>query len=719
MIESFFSPSSVAVIGASRDPHKLGHGVVRNLLKYNFKGEIYPVHHTASEILGLRCYSSVAELPDEVDLAVIVVPARSVPDVVEQCGQVSIKQVIIVSGGFGETGEEGGRLEEKVMEIAGRYGIRMIGPNCIGTIDTHTPVNTTFVVGMPEQGEIGFISQSGAMVAAVIDWALGAGVGFSRLVSLGNQIDVTETEMVELIGGDRETKVVTAYIEGISDGRAFMETASAITKEKPFVVIKAGQSSKGAEAVSSHTGALSGSKEAYSAAFRKCGIQEARSTEEMFDFARALAWQPLPKGRRIAVLTNAGGPAILAVDAMEKAGLELADLSENTRSFLKARLPKAASINNPVDVLAGSGPATYTLALEALLSDDQVDAVLVIQAPQDWFLPESLAEVVGETAGLHKKPVIASIMGKASVDEALTILHKRRVPNVSFPERSAAVFLAMAERREWLEMQQARAEELQKAEKMTKVDGFRQDGVKGSAAAIMGALEVDEAAAEKSVKNKDWIGLAESWGIPVARQKLAETQKEAVDAADELGWPVALKLFSRKQTHKTDVGGVRLDLADEGELENAWEEIHQAAEKHGVDLEGMTVQKMIPEGEEVIIGVRRDPQFGSVVVFGSGGTEVELYRDARTAIAPLCRMEAEQLIDETIAGRKLQGWRGKAPSDREAVVEMLMRMGRLAEAHPEIVDLEINPLIVMEEGKGAVAVDLRGSVADREISVID
>src|SRR6056297_4173544 len=450
MIESFFTPKKVAVIGASRDPHKLGYGVIRNLLKYKFKGEIFPVNKNASEIQDIPCYSSIEELPDGVDLAVVVLPASVVPKIIEQCGSKGIKNAIVVSGGFSETGKEGKEREEKLMQAAEKHGIRIIGPNCIGTIDTHTPVNTTFVVGMPEQGGIGFISQSGAMVAAVIDWARGAGVGFSRIVSLGNQIDVTETEMIDLIGNDRQTEVITAYAEGVSDGTEFLNISREIARKKPFVVLKGGQSEKGAEAVSSHTGALSGSKEAYSAAFRKSGVLEAKTMEEMFDWARALAWQPLPKGNRVAVLTNAGGPAILAVDALEKQGLQIASLSEDTRSFLKKRLPKAASINNPVDVLAGSGPGTYTLALEALLSDDNVDSVVVIQAPQDWFLPVSLAEVVGEVAWSHDKTVITSIMGKASVGDALKILQKRRIPNVAFPERSSSVLSAMIERRKWL-----------------------------------------------------------------------------------------------------------------------------------------------------------------------------------------------------------------------------------------------------------------------------
>lgn len=685
MSETFFSPNAVAVVGASRDPHKLGYGVIRNLIKYKYRGHIYPVNRSANEILGLKCYASIEDLPAGVDLAVIVIPAGIVPDVLRQCGEKSIKNAIVVSGGFSETGEEGAKLEKELVQAAQDNDIRIIGPNCIGTIDTHTPVNTTFVVGMPEQGEIGFISQSGAMVAAVIDWARGAGVGFSRIVSLGNQADVTETEMMHVVGSDSQTKVITAYAEGISDGKEFLKKAEELSLKKPFVILKGGRSEKGAVAVSSHTGALAGSEEAYSAAFRKAGVLEAQTMEEMFDWARALAWQPLPEGNRVAVLTNAGGPAILAVDAIEDAGLEIAPLTDETRAYLKSRLPKAASANNPVDVLAGSGPATYTLALEALLSDETVDAVLVIQAPQDWFLPESLAEVVGEIAGLHQKPVIASIMGKASVDEALNILHKRRVPNVSFPERAASIFKAMKQRKEWLEMVSFRDKHFN---------------------------EVEKKDAKKWVQNKQWTQLLKEYGIKFPEQTIAESMSEAIDTSEKIGFPVVMKLISKKHSHKSDIGGVKLGIRNKSDVKKAWNEIVSSAKQHKVEIEGVLIQKMVEGGQEVIIGIKRDIQFGPMIMFGTGGTDVELYKDTATAIAPLCEIEAQNLIINTIAGRKLKGWRNLAEADMNAVKQILISISYLAAYHPEIEELEINPLTVLENGEGAYALDVRGSLIE-------
>ncbi len=683
MLDSFFTPKNIAVVGASRDPHKLGYGVLRNLIKYKFKGDIYPVNKHASEIAGLSCYPSVLDLPHSVDLAVIVVPSEYVVSVLEDCGKKDIHHAIIVSGGFSETGEEGSRLEKELLRVAEKYDIRLIGPNCIGTIDTHAPLNSTFVVGMPEQGDIGFISQSGAMVAAVIDWATGAGVGFSRIVSLGNQIDVTETEMIELIGNDRETNVVTAYAEGISDGKQFLNLASGLSRKKPFVVLKGGRSEKGARAVTSHTGALAGSEVAYSAAFRKTGALEAKTMEEMFDWARALAWQPLPKGNRVAVLTNAGGPAILAVDAIEKAGLELSPLTNETRSYLKSRLPKAASFENPVDVLAGSGPAIYTLALEALLTDETVDAVVVIQAPQDWFIPASLAEVVAETAGLHQKPVIASIMGKASVDDALTILHKRRIPNVAFPERAASILKAMADRRDWLEM----------------ID--RQKPYKP---------HVPKSRAEELVKDQKWVDLLAEYDIPSPESKTAFTEKDAVTASSQISYPVVMKLQSETVTHKTDIDGIRTSLKSEEDVRNAWNEISESASRHNVEMDGVLIQKMLEKGHEVIVGIKRDDQFGPMILFGTGGTDVELYKDTASAIAPLCKLEAQNLIESTIAGKKLKGWRNLPAADVDSLIQALISMSYLAVHHPEISELEINPLYVLESG--VYAVDVRGSLTE-------
>lgn len=683
MTDPFFSPKGVAIIGASHDPHKLGYGALRNLIRYRYRGGIYPVNKRSYEILEKTCYPSVSDVPDPVDLAIIIVPAPAVAETLRECGERGIQHVVIVTGGFSETGPEGKIMEEELLAIAKEYGIRIVGPNCIGTIETHTPVNTTFVVGMPEPGEIGFISHSGAMVAAIIDWASGSGIGFSRIVSLGNQIDVNETEMMRTIALDPNTKVITGYIEGVANGQRFLKEARKTALEKPFLMLKGGKGESGAKAVASHTGALAGSKEAFQTAFRHSGIQESETIEEMFEWARAMAWQPLPKGDRVAVLTNAGGPAILAVDALEKQGLKIASLSVETKAFLSKRLPEAASVNNPVDVLAGSGPATYTLALEALLSDDNVDAVVVIQAPQDWFLPVSLAEVVGEVAGSHHKTVITSIMGKASVEEALKILQKRKIPNVAFPERSASVLAAMINRRKWLEEAKDDSPE---------------------------RIKADQNKAGEAVHDANWAELLKVYGIPFPDQREAASKVEAIEIFKSMSGPVAMKLLSDDISHKSDIGGVILNVKTAEEAGEAWERIKKAAQSSNGKLKGVLIQEMISEAPEVITGFVRDPQFGPMVLFGSGGTDVELYKDVDMAIAPLTKVQAHKLMRRTKVYQKLQGWRNFKKSDIEAVAQVLVALGQIASDHPQIGELEINPLVVLPEGKGTKAVDVRGSL---------
>ncbi len=689
MLEPFFSPDRIAIIGASTDPNKMGSNVIRNIIGFGFKGDIYPVNRHALEIEGLRCFPSVKEIPGKADLAIIIIPAPGVAGVLRECGEVGIRHVIIQSGGFSETGPEGAEREKELQEMAREYRIRVLGPNCIGVIDTHTPLNTTFVLGTPQKGDIGFVSQSGAVVVSVMDWAQSKGIGFSRIATMGNQMDVSAMETIHAVAGNPNSRVITTYIEGIADGRKFLQVARDIALKKPFLALKGGQSEKGADAVSSHTGALSGSMEAWEAAFRKSGVLQVNNMQEMFDQARALAWQPLPAGRRVAILTNAGGFGILAVDALQKYGLEMAPLTDKTRSWLRERIPSAGSVNNPVDIVAGTGPATYALALDALLADETVDAVIVIQAPQDWFRQSSVAEVIGEGATLYRKPVITCLMGKTDAEETLALLHKRRIPNVAFPERAASILAVMDKRRQWL-------------------DAMKQSGELAAELAAEPASEVPADAA-RLIKKKDWEALAAAYGVPLPPQKTADTEEKAVRAAGKIGYPVALKLVSAKFTHKSDVGGIRLDLHSDDDVRRAWHEISAAADKAGADMQGVLVQKMLKGGQEVIIGIKQDAQFGGLVVFGTGGTEVELYKDVCTAIAPLDPVEAARLIDGTVAGRKLQGWRNMPPRDRKAVTDILIRMSQIAANHPEIDEMEMNPLYVLEDGNGAFALDIRGS----------
>jgi acetyltransferase len=687
MLEPFFNPRGVAIIGASSKPKKLGHGIVRNLIRHHYRGAIYPVNPTADEILGLPCYPSVKDVPDPVDLAVIVVPARAVASTLEACGQRGIGHAIIISGGFGETGEVGRALESKLRQVGSHYNMRLIGPNCTGAIDTHTPVNSTFVVGMPQAGDIAFVSQSGAMCAVVIDWAQGAGIGFSRIISLGNQVDVNESEMLVTLTKDPQTKVITAYIEGVTDGRLFMEKAWAASRCKPVILLKGGRGEGGTRAVASHTGALAGSVEAYDAAFSQCGVLRAETTEELFDWAQALAWQPLPVGDRVAVLTNAGGPGIMAVNTLEAAGLKLAHLTEDTQAVLRERLPPAGSAANPVDILAGSGPDLYALALKALLSDPEVDAVLVVQAPQDWFSPADLAQVLVEIAADHEKPVLASLMGWDAAREAQEILHGGKVPNYPFPERAASALAAMAARREWLQIPVETPEPL---------------------------AGIDRQAAQEALERGDFAGALAAYGLTLPPTVAAGTPDLAIQAAGEIGYPVALKLDSPDLTHKSDIGGVILNLDDDDSVAEAFEEIFSRARaaRPEASVKGVIVQKMVSGGLELIAGTRSDPQFGALILAGSGGVEVELERDVAIAIAPLSDGQAQRLLDATNAGTRLGGWRGLPPFDRPAAVEAIRRLAQLAVDFPQIAELEINPLCVLPAGQGAYAIDIRWSVDD-------
>lgn len=681
IFEAFFRPQGVAIVGASRDPFKLGYGVVRNLVNHHYDGAIYPINPRADEILGLKCYNDVTEVPDPVDLAVLVVPAPAVEEELMRCIERGIKHVTVVSGGFREVGPEGVVREERLKQICAQYDIALLGPNCIGTIDTHTPFNSTFVAGHPRPGDIGFISQSGAVAAAVIDWARGSGVGFSRMVSLGNQSGVTDVDMLNTLANDHNTRVITTYIEGVSDGQAFLHSASRISRQRPIIALKVGRSSAGAKAVASHTGALAGTEAAYNAAFRRAGVLRASRLEEMLDWALAIAWQPLPRGNRVGVLTNAGGAGVIAVDALEAAGMQLAPLTGTTKEYLAQRLPPMASIENPIDVLAGSGPASYALCLDGLLSDETVDAVVVITAPQDWFAPVSLAEVIGEVSSSplgRKKPVLAVIMGLASTSDATQVLHRRRVPNFAFPERIGSTLAAMWQRKQWL------------------------DSIPDTAEITLMPAPDDLKLSSNWLPQEDIDALLDAYQIPAPPDAIVVTPDEAVQAADLLGYPVVLKLLASDVTHKTDVGGIRLNLVDGDAVDQAAEELLNAP----IDGEKrLLVQKMIVGGVEAIVGMVRDPQFGPLMMVGMGGTQVELIKDTAFELAPLTKKLADDMIDRTTLSLLLKGYRGRPPGDRTALVTIIERLSHIAVNHPEIAEIEINPVIVRDDG--AYAVDMR------------
>lgn len=698
MLEAFIAPKSVAVIGASRDPAKLGYGVLSNIIKSGFKGKIYPINPNAAEILGLKCYPSILSVPDEVDLAVIVIPAPLVLQAAEDCGKKGVKGLIVISAGFKEVGKEGFEREKALVEIAKRYGLRILGPNVLGLIDTVIPLNASFAASMALPGSIAFMSQSGALCTSVLDMSIAEGIGFSRFVSLGNKADLNEVDFLELWEEDPNTRVIAVYLEGVVNGPRFLETAQRVTRSKPIIAIKAGTTGAGAKAVSSHTGTLAGSEKAYEAAFKQSGIIRARSVQDLFDLAVGFARQPLLEKNSIAIITNAGGPGIMAVDACERAGLSIATLSPETMASLKERLPPAASVLNPVDVLGDALADRYAVALEVVLKDPNVGGVLVILSPQVMTQVEETARAVGEIASRYSKPVLASFMGRATIEKGVRILREYNIPNYEVPERAVAVFKAMWEYKEWIEKPTPEIPTFE----------FNVEVIRKTIAQAWkeGRLFLGDAEAR---------AIMEACGIKGPRTALARTPEEAVAIAEEIGYPVVMKIASPDIIHKTDIGGVKLNIQSPSEVRDTFDLLVYRATRYMPDatIWGCQVQQMVRGGKEVIVGMSRDPQFGPLVMFGLGGIYVEVLKDVSFRVAPISREEAEEMINEVKSIQLLKGVRGEPPRDIKAVVDVILRVAKLVVDFPEIVEMDINPLMVLEEGKGAMAVDMRITLSPR------
>ena len=704
-LDPFFNPASIVIVGATQNPTKLGYGLARNLVQSAYTGAVYFVNPKGGNLLGQPIYRQIADLPEPIDLAVLLIPAPFVPQALTECGQQGIRAAIIASGGFREVGGEGAALEAESLRIAREYGIRLIGPNCIGILDTHVPLDTTFLPPPgPPPGDVAFISHSGAICAAVIDWARGQGFGLSRLVSLGNQVDVQETELLAPVAADPYTNVITLYLEGISNGRSFVREASQVTREKPIIALKVGRFESGQKAVASHTGALAGKESAYNAAFRRAGVIRANTSEELFDWARALAWCPPPKGRRVVVLTNAGGPGVTAADAVESEGLQLAQLQPDTIDSLREALPPFASIHNPVDMLASASPQQYAACLRIVLADPGVDSVMIIAPPPPMYSTGSIAKAIIPIIYTTDKPVIVALMGERMIQEAVEHFRAARVPEYRFPERAAAALAVLARRAEYL----VSAHE----EPVTMAD-VNPEKVKAILAAHAGrALESEEYFLPQEALKQ----ILTAYGIPVPPVELARAADEAVACARSMGYPVALKVASPDITHKSDVGGVLLNLKNAATVAQGFEQMlaHVRQAFPDADIQGAHVQPMILEGQEVIVGVVQDPQFGPVVMFGSGGIEVEGLKDVEFALAPMTQGEAARMLQLTWAGHKLNGYRHIAAADKTAVLDILIRLGQLAADFPQLAEIEINPVRVLPVGQGAFAIDVRARVNFRQ-----
>ncbi|MCL2337875.1 MAG: acetate--CoA ligase family protein [Firmicutes bacterium] len=693
-------PGSVAVVGASAVEGKIGNTILKNIISSGFTGVIYPINPKEKTVMGKTAYSSVSEIGEPVDVAVVAVPAARVPDVAEDCGKAGVKNLVVISAGFKETGPDGWELEKRLLGSCRRYGMRMLGPNVVGLIDTHTPINASFAVTFPQQGEIAFFSQSGAMLVAILDWSAGAGLGFSRVVSLGNKADLSEVDFIEGAAADPNTKVILCYIEDIVDGRRFLELVTKAARKKPIIIFKSGISQAGAQAASSHTGALAGNDLAYEVAFNQCGVIRARSMTQLFDLAVAFAKAPAPKGDRVAIVTNSGGPGIIATDNVENLGLQMARFTKETIADLRANLPAEAGLYNPVDVLGDAKSDRYKLALQKVLADPNVDSAVVLLCPTGVTEPLATAEAI---LTVHKsfpeKPLFAAYMGGESVAEGADMLARGGVPCYTFPEPAIESIKGLVRYNKVLSAPADKDSAALKDIDRNGVKAIFYDVIRDQRLVLLGG----EAAA-----------VAKCYGIPAAPIIMAASPREAVAAAEQVGYPVVMKVASPKIMHKTDVGGVKVGLKNAAEVSEAFDEIMDNVHSYMPQavVYGVEVQKMMPKGDELIVGMTRDVQFGPLIAFGLGGIYVNLLKDVKFRLARgLSSREIELMLRETKAYTLLRGYRGEKPRDIKALVDVIKRVAALVTDFPEISELDINPVFAYEDGMGLAALDIKITIS--------
>ncbi len=691
MLDFLFRPKAVAVVGASREPGKVGHTVLENLLSAGFRGAIYPVNPKAQEILGLKAYPSVSAIPGEVELAVIAIRAPLVPQVIEECGKKGVRAAVILSAGFRETGREGAQLEREVLTKAQKFGLRIVGPNCLGVLDTYARLNVTFAAVKPLRGAVGFFSQSGALCLHLLEWSRAEKVGLSRFVSLGNKCDVSEVECLRALGEDPHTRVILGYLEGIDDGRAFVEVAREVSRKKPVVIFKSGVTGAGARAASSHTGSLAGSEQAFSAAVKKARVIRAATLQEFFDQALFFALQPPMKGPAVAVLTNSGGPGIVAADAIERSALEIPTLGPETVDKLRKILPPYAAFYNPVDVAGDADAERYEKALQILLEDPKINGILIILSHTATVDPAEVAERIIRKKG--KKPLTACFLGKESVRKGARLLKRKGVPVFPYPEEAVVTL-----EKSWLFTLLSQKTE-GREESPPKVDFAR-------VAAVMKQVREEE---RNYLYDHEVREILEAYGFRFPKSLLARTTEEALLAAKVIGYPLVLKVVSPEIQHKTDLGGVKVNIRTEEELIQGFQEILFRVKKAlpRATITGILVQEMITNAREVILGFTRDPQFGPMVMFGLGGIYVEVLKDVSFRLAPLEFEEAREMIREIRGYGLLRGVRGEEEADLPALTSALVALSRLAVDFPELVEGEVNPFMVRRRGEGAVAVDAR------------
>ncbi len=696
-IEFIINPRSIAVVGATNRPGSVGLAVFRNILTAGFQGVLYPVNPKRKSVQSVKAYPKLIDIPDEVDLAVIIVPAEMTCSVLEEAGQKQVKGAIIVSAGFKEVGGHGVELEDFVKGVIAKYGIRLVGPNCLGVINNNENVrmNASFATKMPKPGNIAFISQSGALCTAVLDYAEGRDIGFSKFISFGNKADVNEIDLLRYLKDDPDTDVILMYLEDITNGREFLETAREITWQahKPILAVKSGRSAEGARAAASHTGALVGSDNAYDAIFYQSGILRVEGIAELFNRAIAFAKQPIPKGNRIAIVTNAGGPGIMATDAAIRHSLKIATLSDETKKKLKKELPPTASIENPVDVIGDATHKRYEAAMRYVLNDEGVDGAIVILSPQAMTDIMETAEIVPRVAKDIDKPVLCSFMGIVDVSEGIKYLEKNGIPNYSFPEAAVRSMASMAFYGSLLALERRQVRRIA-ADRDT------------AAVVIKNKLEGRDS---YYMSEKEANEILQCYGFPVLKSILLKDVSQVDEAVGEFVFPVAMKISSPDIVHKFDAGGIRLKIKTKEEARKAFEDIIASVKKFqpSAKIDGVIMERMAKGGVEVILGAVRDSRFGPICMFGLGGTFVEAIKDVTFRLAPMWEISAEIMIRTIKAYSILKGVRGALPCDIDAIKDCVLRLSQLVAEHPEIAELDINPLIVYPERQGCVVADSR------------
>ena len=696
MLETLLYPKAVAVIGASRNPEKVGHAVLANLINGGFKGTIVPVNPGTDEILGLKCYKSLADYKNQIDLGIVVVAGKFVKGALQSCLDAGAKSAIVITAGFKEVSAEGAKTEQELVEMCRANGARMVGPNCLGVLNTDHQMNATFAPSVPPPGKISVISQSGALCVAILDWAANQKLGLGKVISFGNKADLNEADFIQALAEDKATNVIAGYLESIKEGDKFLRVAEQAAAIKPVVILKVGITLAGAKAASSHTGSLAGADIAYGAAFKRAGVIRAENFESLFDYAAAFAMQPLPTGERVAVITNAGGPGIMAADAAEGLGLKMVSPSKESDAKLRTFLPASAAFGNPVDVIGDAEPDRYVKAFEVMQEDEKTDAIVVVVTPQNMTRPLELAEKLG-AAHQGKKPVLAVFMGGTEVAAGKEKLMAVGIPNYPSPDRAITALRAMCDYAAWRR---------RPARIVTRfpVNRRRVDRV----------IHMQIRSSEPQIGEVEAKEILRAYDFNVLDGQIARTSDEAVEIAGRLGYPVVLKISSPDIIHKSDFGGVRINLANAEQVRDAFDLMMLRIQRRAPDahLRGAYVEKMGQRGREVILGMTRDPQFGPMLMFGLGGIFVEVMKDVTFHLAPITAEEAMQMLKGTRSYALLQGARGQAPVDLDAIAGALQRISQLATDYPAIKELDINPFIVGPVGMQAYVADARMTLSN-------